>query len=201
MHCSRAFRSILAAALVVLALPGAASAESRKHHISLNGGWQKFLSDDLEPIVDLGGGPTQLDFTNAGVGALNYRFSLREHLDLTLDTRAAVSRDEVGGVDVTFTSSYFGPGIRLVGRGGGARPFVQASFLLVSEEVEFEYQNVTVTTDDSGVGFGIFAGVDIRASDLISIPIAAEFVYAEPADDVTGIGGTIGITFNFGAMR
>lgn len=188
------------AAAFVLALPGAASAENRKHHISLNLGYQKFLSDDLKPIVDLGGGPTQLDFTNAGVATLAYRFSLRPNLDLTLDVRAAASMDEVGGIDVTLSNSYFGPGIRLVGQGEGARPFVQASFFLVSEEIEFEYQDVTVSADESGIGFGVFAGVDIRASNLISIPIQGEFVYAKPEDDVTGIGATVGITFNFGQL-
>lgn len=199
MSRSRSLRLALAAAFV-LALPGAASAENRKHHISLNFGYQKFLSDDLKPTVDLGGGPTQLDFTNAGVATLAYRFSLRPNLDLTLDARAAASMDEVGGIDVTLSNSYFGPGIRLVGQGEGARPFVQASFFLVSEEVEFEYQDVTVSADDSGIGFGVFAGVDIRASNLISIPIQGEFVYAKPEDDVSGIGATIGITFNFGQL-
>ena len=199
MSRSRSLRLALAAAFV-LALPGAASAENRKHHISLNFGYQKFLSDDLKPTVDLGGGPTQLDFTNAGVATLAYRFSLRPNLDLTLDARAAASMDEVGGIDVTLSNSYFGPGIRLVGQGEGARPFVQASFFLVSEEVEFEYQDVTVSADDSGIGFGVFAGVDIRASNLISIPIQGEFVYAKPEDDVRGIGATIGITFNFGQL-
>ena len=77
---------------------------------------------------------------------------------------------------------------------------MQASFFLVSEEVEFEYQDVTVSADDSGIGFGVFAGVDIRASNLISIPIQGEFVYAKPEDDVSGIGATIGITFNFGQL-
>jgi len=199
MSRSRSLHLALAVAFV-LALPGAASAENRKHHISLNFGYQKFLSDDLKPIVDLGGGPTQLDFTNAGVATLAYRFSLRPNLDLTLDARAAASMDEVGGIDVTLSNSYFGPGIRLVGQGEGARPFVQASFFLVSEEIEFEYQDVTVTADESGVGFGVFAGVDIRASNLISIPIQGEFVYAKPEDDVTGIGASVGITFNFGQL-
>jgi hypothetical protein len=202
-------RSItLARALLVLgllasslALPGAASAANRKHHLSLNLGYQKYLSDDLKPIVDLGGGPTQLDFTNAGVGTLAYRFSLRTNLDLALDLRGAASKDNVGGVDVTLTSSYFGPGIRLVGAEEGVRPFVQANLYLVDESIEFKYQNVKVTGSDNGVGFGVTAGADIRASDLISIPIQAEFVYAKPADDVTGIGATVGITFNFGELH
>ncbi|HEU4765624.1 MAG TPA: outer membrane beta-barrel protein [Candidatus Eisenbacteria bacterium] len=202
-------RSItLARALLVLgllasslALPGAASAANRKHHLSLNLGYQKYLSDDLKPIVDLGGGPTQLDFTNAGVGTLAYRFSLRPNLDLALDLRGAASKDNVGGVDVTLTSSYFGPGIRLVGAEEGVRPFVQANLYLVDESIEFKYQNVKVTGSDNGVGFGVTAGADIRASDLISIPIQAEFVYAKPADDVTGIGATVGITFNFGELH
>lgn len=46
----------------------------------------------------------------------------------------------------------------------------------------------------------MFAGADIRASNLISIPIQGEFVYAKPADDVTGVGVSVGITFNFGGL-
>jgi hypothetical protein len=47
----------------------------------------------------------------------------------------------------------------------------------------------------------VFAGAEIRASNLISIPIQGEFVYAKPADDVTGVGASVGITFNFGELR
>lgn len=195
-------RSVFALMLLAVALPGSASAENRKHHIGLTFGYQKFLSDDLKPVVDIGGsGPTQLDFTNAGVASLAYRFSLSPSLDLTLDMRAAASLDEVGGIDVTLTNSYFGPGIRLVGQNEGVRPFVQASFFFVDEELEFEYSNLRITASESGVGFGVFAGADIRASNLISIPIQGEFVYAKPEDDVTGIGASVGVTFNFGELR
>lgn len=196
-------RSLLATAVIasVLAAPQTASAANRKHHITLAIGYQKMLSDDMKPAVDTGGGPVQLDFTDAGSAALSYRFSLRPNLDLTLDARGVASRDEVQDADVTLSTSYFGPGIRLVGPNEGLRPFVQANFFFVNEELEFEYQNLTVSASESGVGFGVSAGADIRASNLISIPIQAEYVNAKPEDDVSGIGASVGITFNFGELR
>lgn len=144
------FRPLLAAALLVCVLAPHASAANHRHHISLMIGYQKYLNDDLKPVVDLGGGPTQLDFTDAGVATLAYRLSIRPNLDLTVDARGVASRDEVGGVDVTLANSYFGPGLRLVGPNEGVRPFVQASFFIVSEELEFEYENVRVTASESG---------------------------------------------------
>jgi hypothetical protein len=107
----------------------------------------------------------------------------------------------VGGVDITLSTSYFGPGIRLISASEGTRPYAQANFYLVSEDLELEYSGVTISGSESGVGFGLAAGVDIRASNLISIPLEAHYLYAKPADDVSGIGLSVGLTFNFGMMR
>jgi hypothetical protein len=71
----------------------------------------------------------------------------------------------------------------------------------VRDELKGESGNVTVTAHDNAAGFGICGGVDIRAGDLISIPIEANYMYGKPADDVSGIGINAGITFNFGELK
>ena len=74
-------------------LPGWCHAENHRHHLGLALGYQKLLSDDLKDES------ANLDFTNAGFGAIGYRLSLLPNLDLTLDSRATVSFETVRGVD------------------------------------------------------------------------------------------------------
>jgi hypothetical protein len=70
----------------------------------------------------------------------------------------------------------------------------------VSESIEFEQAGVKVSEDENGVGFGISSGVDIRAGNLLSVPIEVNYMYGKPADDISGIGANIGLTFNFGKL-
>jgi hypothetical protein len=189
-------RSLLPAVLLALtAFPGVASAELTKHHITLGLGYQKYLGENLKDDA------TGIDFTNAGVGLLGYRFSLKPGLDLVLDSKAAVSSDKVLGVDLTLTTTYFGPGIRCSGKSEGTRPYVQANFYVVNEEAEAEQAGVKISQSESGIGVGLAAGIDIRASRLLSIPIEASFNYAEPEDVLRGVGGSVGLTFNFGELH
>jgi hypothetical protein len=190
-------RVLFAVAILVVSLAAArtTSAQNMKHHITLGLGYQKYLGENLKD--DASG----LDFTNAATAALDYRFSLKPSLDVTLDLVGAASKDDVGGVDLTLTTSYFGPGIRFNGRGEGTHPFVQANVYLVDEEIELEQGGFKVSSSESGVGFGLSAGIDIRASRLLSIPIQAAFNYGEPADVLRSIGGSVGLTFNFGELR
>lgn len=181
--------------LLCLSAPRPAAAQNMKHHITLALGYQKYLGENLKD--DASG----LDFTNAGTAALDYRFSLKPSLDLTLDLVAAASQDKLAGVDLTLTTSYFGPGIRFNGKGEGTRPFVQANVFLVDEEAEAERNGIKISSSESGIGFGLSAGVDIRASRLLSVPIQAAFNYGEPADVLRGIGASVGLTFNFGELR
>lgn len=106
----------------------------------------------------------------------------------------------LSGTDLTLTTSYFGPGLRLVSPTEGLRPFVQGNFFVATEEINAEENNVKVSTSKTGVGFGISAGVDIRASNLLSVPIEANFMYGKPSDDISGLGLSAGLTFNFGGM-
>jgi outer membrane protein with beta-barrel domain len=205
VRIARALSAVAAGLALGLVLARPAQAENRKHHLSLTFGYFKYLSDDLKPSVDIdpGAGTTMVgaDFTNGGSGALAYRLSLKPNLDLTLDAFGIVSQDDLGGVDITLSTSYFGPGIRLISPSEGMRPYVQANFYFVSEDLELEYSGITISGSESGVGFGISGGVDIRASNLISIPVEAHYLYSKPEDDVSGIGASVGLTFNFGMMK
>jgi hypothetical protein len=172
-----------------------AQAENKKHHITLALGYEKLLSDDLKDDV------SGVDFTSNGYGATAYRYSIQRNVDLTLDARGTTSSQTIGGFDFTLTNTFFGPGVRVVSPNEGMRPYVQANFFLVREELQQESGGVTVSAHDSSAGFGISGGVDIRGGNLLSIPIEVNYMYGKPSDDVSGIGVNAGITFNFGILN
>jgi hypothetical protein len=178
-----------------LMLSGPASAANKKHHLGLALGYEKHLSDDLK---DTSAG---VDFTSAGYGSLQYRFSIQRNLDLTLDARGTTHSDDFGGIKYTLTNGFWGPGIRVISPNEGMRPYVQANFLFVREELKAENGGVSVTGHDNGAGFGVCGGVDIRGGDLLSIPIEVNYMYGKPSDDVSGIGINAGLTFNFGELK
>jgi hypothetical protein len=190
---SRVTASVLAI-FALLILPSTVRAENHKHHLGFALGYEKHLSDDLKD-ESIG-----LDYTDAGYGALAYRLSVLPNLDVTLDLRGTTHSDNIGGVDLTLSTGFFGPGIRLISPNEGLRPYVQANFFLVSESIELEQAGVKVSEDENGVGFGISSGVDIRAGNLLSVPIEVNYMYGKPADDISGIGANIGLTFNFGKL-
>jgi outer membrane protein with beta-barrel domain len=186
----------IAAALfgVGLVLAGPAGAANKKHHLGLALGYERLLSSDFN-------GGSGNDFRSNGYGASQYRFSLQQNLDLTMDFRGLTHSESSGGEKVTLTNTYWGPGIRLISPNEGTRPYVQANFLLVREEVKDEISNVTISAHENGAGFGICGGVDIRAGNLLSIPIEANYMYGKPSDDISGVGINAGVTFNFGELN
>lgn len=182
----------LLAAAATLA-PRSAIADTR-HHITLGLGYSNLPSDDLKDD-SIG-----IDFSNAGNGVLSYRYSLNSAWDVCLDSRGTVSTDSQSGVDLTLLNSFFGPGLRW-NAPGTARFFGQASFFLVSESAEAEQGGFKISSSESGTGFGVFGGLDFPVSRLLSIPVEVGYIYAKPADDVSGFGATVGLTFNFGEMK
>lgn len=175
---------------LLLAFPATGHAANKKHHITLGLGYHKFLSDDLKNDA-LG-----IDLTDGFSGTLAYRLSVKNNLDVTVDAVSIHSSDG----DLSSTVSFFGPGIRFISPKEGIRPYLQANFFFVSEDGEVDLGGSKLSFSDSGAGFGVSAGVDIRAGNLLSIPIEAEYKYAKPDDDVSGIGITTGLTFNFGVL-
>ena len=181
---------------ILTVLPGPARAENRKHHLGFALGYEKHLSDDLK----IESPPPGIDYTKAGYGAIAYRLSVMRNMDLTLDARGTTHSDNIAGVDLTMSTGWFGPGIRLISPNEGLRPYMQANFFFVSETIEAEVGGVKTSGDENGAGFGISGGVDIRAGNLLSIPVEVNYMYGKPADDVSGIGANIGLTFNFGTL-
>jgi hypothetical protein len=178
---------------VMIVAPGFSIADTR-HHITLGLGYSKLSSEDLKDDA-LG-----IDFSNAANGILAYRYSLNSAWDLCLDSRGTVSTDTQSGVDLTLLNSFFGPGVRW-NAPGTARFFGQANFFFVSESGEAEQGGVKLSFSESGTGFGVFGGLDFPVSALLSIPVEVGYIYAKPADDVSGFGASVGLTFNFGAMN
>jgi hypothetical protein len=178
---------------------GRAEAANKRHHLALALGYEKLLSDDMK---DESAG---IDFTDSGYGAFAYRFSLKSNLDLTMDFRGVKHKvdhtENIFGFDITLTNTYWGPGLRFISPNEGMRPYVQANFLLVRELVETESGGVTVSGHDNGAGFGVCGGVDIRAGNLLSVPIEVNYMYGKPNDDISGVGINAGLTFNFGELK
>ena len=192
----RARRAMILLGILVAAAaiaPGFAIADNR-HHITLGLGYSKLLSDDLKDES------VGVDFTNAGNGVVSYRYSVNPMWDVCLDSRGTVSMDTQAGVDLTLLNSFFGPGVRWSAP-GTARFYAQASVFYASEDFEAEQGGVKISGSDGGAGFGLFGGVDLPISRLLSIPIELNYMYAKPADDVSGLGMTVGLTFNFGEMK
>jgi hypothetical protein len=194
------------AAVVALGLIVAtpARAENKKHHLTIGLGYQKFLMNDDLPTIDADPGPgvdiRTFDFSGAAAGHFAYRLSLKQNLDLTFDERLAVSTVE--NSDFTFSAGYFGPGLRWISPKEGIRPYVQANFLIVSENLQMDLgDNTTLNRTKSGAGFGASAGIDIRAGNLLSIPLEAFYVYGKPDHDASGWGADVGLTFNFGELK
>ena len=182
---------IAAACACSVAMTASADAQTR-HHISIGIGYSKLLSDDLKDES------LSVDFTNAAHAGLAYRYSLNPQVDLTIDSQATVSTDNVAGVDLTLTNSFFGPGVRYNMASDSPRPFLQANVFYVSETAEAEQGGVRISGSDSGAGFGLTGGIDIRMTPLLSLPITVHYLEGKPADDVSGIGFNIALAFNFG---
>jgi hypothetical protein len=198
-YLARPLFALIVTLLAAAALPiGAVAQEATRHHLGLGLGYQRFVSDDLD---DSG-------FEEAGLGTFAYRYSVSPAFDVAFDTRGTVSSQDgsidIGGTDfdadVNYMTSWFGPGVRYNFKPAGTRPYVQANFYFVDERTEFDAGDVEVSTSENGIGFGFQAGMDIRLSRLLSLPIEANFMTGDPENDLTSAGFGVGLTFNFGGM-
>jgi hypothetical protein len=182
------FLTLLMLGLLVLQ----AAAQNSRHHIGLVLGYAKLISDDVKPFG--------YDFSNSLHSALSYRYSFSPNIDLAVEGRGTFSSQNVSGTDLNLINSYFGPGVRIVAPQDRLKLFAQGNFYFVQEEIEEVSGNTTITTSETGVGFGLNGGVDIQLSRLLSLPIEVNYLFAKPADDVSGFGVSAGLTFNFGMM-
>ena len=182
--------------LLVFSLVQPAHSQFARHHIGLGLGYFKALSSDLRQDA-LG-----IDLTNGMLVDLNYRFSFNNVVDLAVDNRLWFSSQSIGEASLTLMTSFFGIGVRLNSPGKVLRSYIQPNLYMANEEVTGEYGGwELVSKSESTIGFGINGGVDITLSNLISIPVEACFLLAEPADNVSGFGFASGINFNFGRVK
>lgn len=188
--------AIVTAAALAPVVALAATHEPMRHHITLAFGFGQHLSDDFDD--------TDLDM--AGMGQFAYRYSLNRSVDLSIDGRSIMASDEaqigIGGTfyeaELEHETSYFGPGVRWSSGEGGVRPYLQANVFFVEETATSRIDNVSTSVSESGAGFGLMGGVDIRLSRLLSLPVELNYLYAKPADvDVSSLGMSVGLTFNF----
>lgn len=83
----------------------------------------------------------------------------------------------------------WGPGARWTMGAGRMRPFVQASFLLITEDID----GFTVDESSTGPGLGLLAGADLHVSDALSIPVAADLLWGRASHDVSSLGLMAGL--------
>ena len=179
--------------LLTPAVAFAAPHEPMRNHITLGFGVARHVSDDFE---DTG-------HETGGVGQLSYRYSLNPGWDLCLDTRSTMTSDEVfdddlgGDIEFEHSASFFGPGARWSSGQGSVRPYLQANVFFVTETTRIEFGGLSSEVDDDGVGFGLMGGADIRLSRLLSLPLEASYLNGKPENDVSSLGMSVGLTFNF----
>ena len=125
------------------------------------------------------------------MAAVVYRWSLNPLVEFGVEVRTWHSYR-------TRESGGYGAGIRLNGsrraRGGRLMPYLQGNIHHIQQDrVNRE------TPFEEGLGFSLAGGVDVRVTDLISLPLEAMYVgtRGDHIDDVSGIGLSIGLNFNF----
>src|SRR5688572_12030937 len=85
-----------------------------------------------------------------------------------------------------------GPGIRRTVGHGSARPFLQASILLLTEE----FHGSRLVSTDAGFGLGLLVGMDVPLGDVVSVPMAASALFGQAENDVSNVGLAVGLAFH-----
>ena len=115
-----------------------------------------------------------MDFTDAALGVAEYRFSFTDKFDGVISNRAWVSSYSASGAELNLISSFFGIGVRHhtpLPSNEKIRVYFQPMLYVVSEEIEGNRAGISLSASETGIGYGFAGGLDIQASNLISIPI------------------------------
>ena len=173
-----------------------AAANLGRHHITIAPlGYFKSTSDDLKyPGLDLSVG-------DAGVGS--YRYTFENSIDLCVDMHSWGSNKTYNGVNVDMTIYLIGLGTRytFTPLGGRVFPYVQGNLGFVYEDETDKFNDVSIVYSDRSLGFAVNGGAEIRLGRLISIPVDVFYLYGKPYHNVSGFGGSTGISFNWGKIK
>lgn len=206
MPAARPARTALAL-LFMIAAPPVAAGERDRFHICFAAGPTYFLARSPEVHIPYPPGP----FTRSGGHAMDLALPVGEnpqgaipqfHFGIAIPAtpRLAVSFDvrhfevelrpaEPGRPAIARSVLSWGPGVRRTIGQGRARPFLQANVLLFTEELD----GPNFRESGLGVGLGLLTGADLRVTDALSIPIAANVLLGQGINDVSSVGLTAGL--------
>jgi hypothetical protein len=162
--------------------------------------WTLAVGATAQPSADLQFDALGLDFGGALNVALGSRYSLDEQLDVTVDLQIDEATSKPRGyedAELTLSNSFIGPGLRYYPTKSSLRPFVQANVYYVSEMIVLEQFGDRKWKSRSGAGLGLAGGLELRATHRFSFPVTVQCLVAKPADNISGIGFNVGVTYNF----
>ena len=172
------------------------SRSHKRYHIGILAGFYKASPDNLKFL--------DYDLTNAVLAMFNFRYSLTPVVDLAIENRAWISSDRgtIQGLEfnIDVTSSFFGIGIRVNGKDEQVKPFFQGSIYFVLADIDIGNDILDISSGNGiGIGIGLSGGLDIKASELISIPVEIIYIGTDGDDigNLSGFGLSVGVNFNF----
>lgn len=189
--------------------------QHKRFHIGILGGYFKALSvNDFHVRLK----DDTWDLTNAGLGNFNFRYSASRSVDLVFDSLTWGTDYSAGNDKYKVMNRFWGIGIRINGNSTVVNPFVQGLYFLVQEDKDITIEIISerdsvgnliygtheYNVEHTDAGFSINGGIDIKVSELISIPIEVTFLktssgYGNPLtrkDDLSGFGLSIGVNLN-----
>ena len=138
------------------------------------------------------------DFDHGTAQFLNYRYSFDEHTDLALDIHAWGQEKEYFGEKVTLTCGGLGLGFRYT-----MPPVSETFFFYLQGNFYDAVEGIEAGSESAswdGMGLGINGGFEMRLGRLISVPVEAFYLIAQPEDDISGYGFSAGVSFNWGKL-
>ncbi len=187
-----AVAALAVAGLAACARPSVAG-DLKRLHLTIAVGSTAQPSADLR-LQDLG-----LDFRNALNVSLESRWSINERWDVTLvaqDNEAEEKPEGFEDAEMTLSSWFDGLGLRWYPTRSSLRPFVQAEVHYVRETIGLRQFGDWQAHGRSGAGAGLAAGVELLATWRFSIPVKVQALFAKPAENVSGVGFNVGLTYN-----
>lgn len=180
---SRHFTLTVVGAIALVAITKTCIAETLlgKNHLGGSFSIVQFGDDLLDEVLGNGYG-------FSGGGSIN----LESNVDLKLGVVSAWADGEYSGVNVDVSS--FGTSAELVyffKPSQQINPYIGAGLSLINTEVKASAFGVSESEDDTEVGYGLRAGVEIESTENVILRLDLEYLNIDDKDSV-GISGALG---------